>query len=322
MNKYLLIPVVLFLNISFLSCKDSQVEDPSDSNNEFKVLVWNILNGGTEKSLPVNGLTEIIEIIKHSEADIVLIVETYGAAPSIAEGLGYNYKLLSSNLSIYSRFPMNKMLLFDIQIPSFNFGGTEVLVHDQYPIQVFNTWLDYLPHIRMVPVEETEENIIQWELTNGNRYNEITTILKILAPHIENISESPIIIGGDFNSHSHLDWTYETKDLFDHGGAVVEWPISKAMENAGFIDSFREINPKPETNIGATHIVDLNDQGNLLGWSKQYRIDYLYYQGNTVNAIDSESFVAPLGQKFDFHGERFYFPSDHGFVLTTFKIID
>lgn len=30
-----------------------------------------------------------------------------------------------------------------------------------------------------------------------------------------------IILGGDFNEPSHLDWTEATKDLFDHHGAVV-----------------------------------------------------------------------------------------------------
>lgn len=48
----------------------------------------------------------------------------------------------------------------------------------------------------------------------------------------------PMIMGGDFNVHSHLDWTDATKDMYHHGGAVVEWTVSKEMQNAGFKDSF------------------------------------------------------------------------------------
>ncbi|PIO70433.1 hypothetical protein TELCIR_07717 [Teladorsagia circumcincta] len=58
----------------------------------------------------------------------------------------------------------------------------------------------------------------------------------------------PVIVGGDFNSPSHLDWTNETRDL--HGGWQVEWPATKIMEEMNFIDSFREVYPEVDLEPG------------------------------------------------------------------------
>lgn len=38
-----------------------------------------------------------------------------------------------------------------------------------------------------------------------------------------------VILGGDFNEPSHLDWTEETKGLWDHNGAIVDWDCSKLL---------------------------------------------------------------------------------------------
>ena len=68
--------------------------------------------------------------------------------------------------------------------------------------------------------------------------------LAVLRPLLAETDSIPIIMGGDFNVHSHLDWTEATRNLYHHGGAVVDWPVSIAMEKAGFKDSFREMNPR------------------------------------------------------------------------------
>ncbi|KJH52188.1 hypothetical protein DICVIV_01653 [Dictyocaulus viviparus] len=51
----------------------------------------------------------------------------------------------------------------------------------------------------------------------------------------------PVILAGDFNSPSHIDWTEETIDK--HGNWAVEWPATKILDNMGFIDSFRAVHP-------------------------------------------------------------------------------
>ena len=43
-----------------------------------------------------------------------------------------------------------------------------------------------------------------------------------------------VILGGDFNEPSHLDWTEATKDMRDHQGLVVPWHVSVMLEKDGF----------------------------------------------------------------------------------------
>ncbi len=286
------------------------------SSQEVKVMVWNILHGGKAEALPKDGRPEIINIIKDSGADIILMIETYGSAPMIAEALGYNYELLSSNLCIYSRFPITKQLLFADQIDPFNFGGVEISVHGK-PVVLFDTWLHYLPDTRLVPVEKSEDEILAWE-NDGSRDEEIQAILGAIIPFIENTDNVPIIMGGDFNSHSHLDWVERTKHRYNHGNAVVEWTISKAMIDIGFEDTYRNANPSPLEEIGTTWMGVRDDEGTSV-FTREDRIDYIYSKGLVVK--ESESVVAPLGHTFMFRGkENSFFPSDHGFVLTTFQL--
>ena len=97
--------------------------------------------------------------------------------------------------------------------------------------------------------------------------------------------------------YSHKDWTKETADW--HNGLVVEWPVSKVMMEAGFNDSFREIRP------------DLNYQAPTMTpeWLT-YRIDYIYYKGKKLKAIDSD-------MHFKYKG---IWPSDHPALITTLSI--
>ena len=46
----------------------------------------------------------------------------------------------------------------------------------------------------------------------------------------------PIIVGGDMNSPSHLDWNKKTKKI--HNDLVVPWYATKIFENLGFSPVF------------------------------------------------------------------------------------
>ena len=261
------------------------------------------------------GCEGTIDILKKSEADVVLMIETYGAAPMVADSLGYSYNLISDNLSIYSRYPIIRKYAFADSISTFNFGGVMIDV-DGKPVRVFNTWLHYLPDMRLVPTDKSKEEILAWEM-EGTRDEEIHKILSVLQPLLAEADSIPIIMGGDFNVHSHLDWTEATRNLYFHGGAVVDWPVSIAMEEAGFKDSFREMNPNPVANLGVTWLTDADS---LETECRMDRIDFIYYQGKTIQAIASECYDNSLGKTFTFKGEDFFYPSDHGFVLSKFEL--
>lgn len=75
-------------------------------------------------------------------------------------------------------------------------------------------------------------------------------LAKEVDPYVEALDQ-PIIISGDFNSYSHLDWTEKTSDLHFGYGAV-PFPTSKFMIEKGYKDSFRELKPDEKGNQGGT----------------------------------------------------------------------
>lgn len=300
--------VMLLLNM-FTSCSKQEKEQ------QLTVLAWNVWHAGHSKAYGQKACDGTIGILKKSKADVILMVETYGAAPMIADSLGYDHYLISSNLCIFSRYPIIKKFTFPDVIDTFNFGGVEIDM-DGTPVRLFDTWIHYLPDMRLTPTDKSEAEILAWD-DAGTRDEEIRRILDVLKPMIAESDSIPIVMGGDFNSHSHLDWTEATKDMYNHGGAVVNWTVSKEMEAANFKDSFREINPDPVKNIGTTWLTDADSLETV---NRQDRIDFIYYQGKTIQAVESQCYDNILGETFSFKGEDFFYPSDHGFVLTTFKV--
>lgn len=318
MKRIVFITIAIILLVSCNNTKKSKTPTKKTSQKELKVMVWNILRGGHDDYLPADGRPDIIQIIKDSKADVILMIETYGSAPMISEAIGYKYELISSNLCIYSRYPITKRIEYPEQISTFNFGGVEIDVDGQ-KLALFDTWLHYLPDARLVPTEKTEEEILNWE-KEGTRDEEITKILKAINSYVTNTDSIPVIMGGDFNTHSHLDWTESTKNIYNHGGAVVNWNVSRAMTDIGFKDTFREIYPNPVKEIGTTWLSDVREnKEDTLTFNRSDRIDYLYSKGITIK--DSEFGVAPIAEEFTYKGRKYdHFPSDHGFVVTTFEL--
>ena len=297
------------------ACGGTQTSPDSakEPTKELKVLSWNVWHAGHAEAYPDTSCAGTMGILKQSGADVILMVETYGCSDRVADHLGYYHRLLSSNLSIYSRYPIVETYTFPDSISTFNFGGVKIDVDGQ-PVRIFDTWLHYLPDMRLVPTDKTEAEILAWD-DAGTRDEEINRILSVLKPMLAQTDSIPIIMGGDFNDHSHLDWTEATRNLYNHGGAVVGWTVSKAMEQAGVKDSFRQANPDPVKNPGVTWYWSGDDVKDRMD-----RIDFIYYRGAGLDVIASESYNADLPGTLEIGGKEFFYASDHGFVLTTFTL--
>ena len=167
----------------------------------------------------------------------------------------------------------------------------------------FDTWLHYLPDMRLAPTDKSEEEILAWEM-EGTRDEEIHRILAVLRPLLAETDSIPIIMGGDFNVHSHLDWTEATRNLYHHGGAVVDWPVFHCYGKGRILkDSFREMNPDPVASPGVTWLADADS---LETECRMDRIDFIYYQGKTIQAIASECYDNSLGKNFYFQRRRLF----------------
>jgi len=108
-----------------------------------------------------------------------------------------------------------------------------------------------------------------------------------------------VVIAGDFNSMSHLD--YSSKAVSQYKQAI-DWPTSHVMTDAGFRDSYREINHKIDRSVDSTWSPRFPKQ-------EQDRIDFIYYK--------SEFWRAAKSTVIREHPVKF--PSDHAAVLTTFR---
>ncbi|WP_196937389.1 endonuclease/exonuclease/phosphatase family protein [Sphingobacterium pedocola] len=265
---------------------------------QINVMTFNIWHGGKETG-EEEGPQRVVDIIRDSGADIVAMQETYGSGPRIADALGYHFYLRSTNLSIMSRYPIVDTL--EAYEP-FNSGAVTIDVDGQH-IVVASNWLNY-PFDYWAMLEKGQPiDSAEWRQQFQGEKNAgiLRGILKVLSPAIKNSNDIPVIICGDFNTGSHLDWMPETRHL--NGGYVMPFPATLLMERWGFIDSFRKIHPDPLVTRGITW-------SPVLPKAFQDRIDYIFYQGNILKAIDSKTI--------DTHPVKY--PSDHAAVMTTFKI--
>ncbi len=262
-----------------------------------KVLSWNIWHGARHPGIET-GIQQAVDFIRHTKADVITMQETYGSGPTIADRLGYYFYLRSSNLSILSRYPIEQT--HDLYEP-FRFGGATVRLSATQKVNIFSLWIHYLPAWSRdaAAAGATAEALIAGEWTT--RASELRDILQQLKPFIEQADETPLIVGGDFNSPSKLDWTESTTQW--HDGLIVDWPVSKQMLDTEFIDSYRHIHDDP-----AQH-----EPHNL--WEAEarrltYRIDYIYSLGRSVVPISS--------RMMNTHNETW--PSDHPAVLSNFQL--
>jgi endonuclease/exonuclease/phosphatase family metal-dependent hydrolase len=270
--------------------------------NRLKVLAWNIWHGG-RRTGEVVGVQRTIELIRSAKIDIVCMQETYGSGAIIADSLDFYFYLISSNLSIMSRYPIVEV--YDIYKP-FNSGSARIRLSEEQDIVVFCIWLHYLPnytkHVR--EKSHTVDQLIEEE--GKTRHAEIRKILAEAAPFLDQSEDVPVLMGGDFNSGSHLDWVERTRQL--HNDYTIMWPVSTEMSEAGMVDSYRQSHPDPLLYPGITWTPRAST-GNFADGSLD-RIDYIYFKGSHLQVIRS--------QVMDYHPIQF--PSDHAGVITTFEL--
>lgn len=285
------------------SCEKKRVSANSLLHPEtFKVLQWNIWHGGVH--VGNNGPDRVIELLKKSRADIITMQEAYGSQGKIAKALNYQLQTASmrDNLALYSRFPIKHLPSSEtfksnpaiMQLP----GGQEILVNGcwlyyayrpEYTAGYLNTGMD--PDIWI----KEDSTLALKDIRN--------LMKKDIIPHLKD-RNMPVIIGGDFNSCSHLDWTEAAKPLH-MGYGPVSFPVSRYMYEQGYKDSFREINPDEVAYQGGSVAV-------IYGQLQMSRVDFLYYKG-AVKPLSSK-IIRTMPEIDD------VWPSDHGAVLTVFSL--
>ena len=278
---------------------------PVLKGDRVRCMVWNIWHGGRHTGRHV-GPQRIVEIMKSIDPDVIGVIETYGSGAILADGMDYQLYLISSNLSILSRYPITEAIKI---FKPFNSGAAAIDFGSGRSMVLNVSWLNYLPDFaaQIAEGKATPESLRAGEA--ATREPEIRQILEELKPFRDNAARVPLVVAGDFNVASHLDWTEENRDL--HRGFAVDWPVSRRMEEAGFTDTFRALNPDVRRNEALSWCVWATvPGGRYQTYTLQARIDYIYLLG--ARAVESRY----LGT------HKALFPSDHGTFYTDFLLPD
>jgi endonuclease/exonuclease/phosphatase family metal-dependent hydrolase len=266
---------------------------------ELKIMTFNIWLGGE-----LVDFGKVVEAIQQADADVVGLQEAMGNTRRLAEALGWQH--YSERMQIISRYPL-------IDPPDGN--GVYIFVQIN-PGQVVALANVHLPSSPYGPEAVRDGMALEAVLQQ-----ERDTRLVALQPQLDVLpglvaAGIPVLLTGDFNTPSHLDWTEPMISVRDQVTMAVEWPVTKALEDLGFIDTYRAVHSDPTQRIGMT-------------WTPGYpvprirenevvdRIDLVLASG-VLEVLDSQIVGEAGGADVDI-GIAPY-PSDHRGVVSTVRL--
>lgn len=288
----------------------AQADDPV----RLKVLTFNIWYGGDQVSFD-----KVIEAIRQADADIVGLQEPDGKTLEIAAAAGYPYADIRRHiLSKYPLFDSGTGETTTAAAPPYSIAGLDpdhihawALVAPGKVVAVANTHLTSDPYgPELVRDGKTAEEVLANE--TETRLPEAQALIAGLKPVIA--TGAPVILTGDFNSPSHRDWT----DLAAQARGLpyaVDWPVSKAMEAAGFTDTFRAANPTTIAVPGLTWTAGRPDPYVPQGETHD-RIDFIW----AAHAQPMESLLVGEAKNPAVTLAITPWPSDHRAVLSTVEV--
>src|SRR5262245_29981881 len=272
----------------------------TDEAVELRVMIFNVWLGGDQVKIQ-----RLHDAIVGAKADIVLFQEPEGRTRLFAQALGFPYA--SERRHIISQYP-----LFDPPTEDADFAFAEIRPGRFVAVADVHLTSDpYGPYA--VRDGKTAEEVLKLE--QDTRMPEIGPYISVLGPLAA--SGVPMFIGGDFNAPSHLDWTAAAVAARPQLRFPVEWPVSKALADAGFRDSYREIHPDPVANPGITwtsgYPVPHREANEMID-----RIDQIYALGNATT-VASQIVGEAGGPDIDIGVAPW--PSDHHGVVATFRAV-
>lgn len=241
----------------------------------------------------------VLDVIRSSDADIIGIQESYGAARSVANSLGFYYHTNSQSEAIISRYP----------IISTNTYGVKVKLPEGLEVFVFNAHLTSYPYgpydIRDGQITSELQAINSANRARSAQMIKIVNEIQKMVP-----SGTPVFFTGDFNEPSHLDWTQRAADEGIHMKKV-NWPTSQRATSIGLKDSWRIVYPNETLEPGNTWTPNRSV-------NEVYdRIDIIYHRGENVIAKKAVRY-GPTGDEAEILLNNF--ASDHRAMMVFYEI--
>lgn len=341
-----MIKSIKILNLLFLLCLLSCTAN----KKELSVLQFNIWQEGT---MIENGFDGIVDNIIEVNPDMVTFseVRNYNKTDFITrlitelekKGSTY-YGDFSESTGIISKYPILEQTVI---YPYKNDQGSilkAIIKIENITIALYSAHLDYKHYACYLPRgysgetwEKLEKPITNPDsiLTANRKSKRLEAIEEFIIDAKNEIKKEHIVIlGGDLNEPSHLDWQENTKNLWDHNGAIVEWDCSKTLYLHGFKDAYREHFPDVINYPGFTFPSNNSDAPvSKLTWApdadERERIDFIYFYPTQNITLKDVSLVGPSSsivrsQRMEedtndkFITPKSVWPTDHKAVLSIF----
>lgn len=317
---------------------------------DYTVLQWNIWQEGT---MVEGGYDAIVDEIVRLRPDFVTFSEVRNyrnsnfaarITRSLRERGETYYSFYSYDTGLLSRYPITDSLTV---FPCVNDHGSvyRLLCEARgHKFAVYTAHLDYLNDTyyevrgydgntwQPMPILRDVDEVLRRNVLS-QRDDGIRAFLKQAA--LDEAQGYNIVLGGDFNEPSHLDWVEANRYMYDHHGLVVPWTVTTMLAEAGYTDAFRAVYPNPLRHPGFTYPAD-NDRKEVssLSWvplaDERERIDYLFFKGPGLTILQAnvfgpegniayhrrvpnpvnENFIAPLG----------IWPSDHKGLVVKIRV--
>lgn len=308
------------------------------SRTALNVMTWNIWGRLNEDPrYTIDGKTSrdrTIDILRASGADVIAMIETYGSAATIAEALNYPYHTAAAdaNLCLFSRYPLVDVERLEGLNP-FSFLAATVMMPGGQAVRVYDIWLtsDGRHIVEIKDSSVSDEAFARGDDIRDAHLRELlhhSTFKRDLAAS----DTVPLIVAGDFNCVSHLDYSEATaKAGHNHGRSHLGIGVSQAMAQAGFIDAYRAVHPNITadtlghtwTTVGTDYLYQSGkgflptDNHPRPEYRDLYtRIDYIYARG-PLKAVDARVRAHhPQAPDRQFP----HFPSDHAAVEARFVL--
>ncbi len=284
-----------------------------------EAMSWNLWFGGCHSN---DGLIKQADYLTAAPHHVVALQECFDVhGRRLAERLGWNIAQQGPDTAVISRYPLT---LHNTSTSPFATCATVVL--PQGPVTVWSVHLwhsDYGPYTGDDPLIPAAFTLA----TPGERQR-TAQLAEVLVEQrrLESAGlvagTSPVLIIGDFNVPSHLDWRKGMR------GNTIEWPCSRMLQIAGFDDAFRTIHPDPGAVPGHTWSPILPGTE-----EPRDRIDFVYFRGmealeSFVVADDPDSSLGPaahwVGRRPGFMGRHLnnQWPTDHAAVVARLRFGD
>jgi endonuclease/exonuclease/phosphatase family metal-dependent hydrolase len=280
--------------------------------DSLRVLQFNVWQEGTSVA---DGVAKIAATILESRADVVAFSEVrnyrgedwhgkiLAALKRQAPEISFHGQYVGGDVGLVSRLPITSTaLVFDeTKRDCGSVMAYRLTRPDERQVTVCTAHLDY-KYYALNLIRGYHGGDPDWKVIDVNRdgvpdretmaeavlaYNRRSVRGKAIEAFLafakaERRAGREVILAGDFNEGSDLDWTEKAKNLPSHYGAVIPWDNSRALAGAGFRDGWRAVCPDEVAQPGFTWPATAFEKPST-SWTplsdERDRLDFIYASG-------------------------------------------